>query len=59
MPGRPAKGPTLHLAQLCGKMRDDGMREAAFRGGGPACQNLSRSAIRHERDQQRRPASSA
>src|SRR5579863_480442 len=38
--------------ELCGKVGDDGLRKAAYRGGCRACQNLSRRAIRHERDYQ-------
>ena len=38
--------------ELCRKVGDDGLREAAYRGGCRACQNLSRRAIRHERDYQ-------
>jgi len=46
-----------HDLQLLGlrpalKVGDDGLREAAYRGGCRACQNLSKRAIRHERDYQ-------
>jgi ubiquinone/menaquinone biosynthesis C-methylase UbiE len=45
--------------ELCRNLGDDGLREAAYRGGCRACQNLSRRAIRHERDYQHPALSSA
>ena len=46
-------------AELSRKLGDDGLRRAAYRGGCRACQNLSRRAIRHERDYQHCSPSSA
>jgi RNA polymerase sigma factor (sigma-70 family) len=45
--------------ELWRKLGDDGMRRAAYRGGCRACQNLFERAIRHERDYQHCPLSSA
>ena len=47
------------FSELWRKLGDDGVRRATYRGGCPACQNLSRRAIRHDRDYQHCPPSSA
>lgn len=45
--------------ELCGRLGDDGVLKAAYRGGCRACQNLSVRAIRHGDTYQRRPTSSS